>query len=529
MNQINIDLKNVPNKPGCYLWKDITGEVIYVGKAKRLKSRMKQYFTLNQNPKTSMLVKHITDFEYVLVPSEVDALIVELNLINKYSPKYNIKLKETKTYPYLLLKKYPMLRLEITKNLKKNPGGKYFGPFPEGFGPKKVLKLVESIYPVGKCLKPYSGEECLNYQLGICPGYCIGDVNEEKIDRIYNDVKNFLSGDVNKTIKKIELRINDFSSRKMYEQAKEFYNKLFLVRHYKEKQKSYFNDQKHRDFISYNANDGFISIAISHVRFGKLINTTKIMFKVFDLDYRNAFMQYIINYYNTHLIPHEIILKKEYGFNKYMRANFIIPKKGTKKELLEIANEQSLLKLSEEREELALKIKRREKGIRDLRQLLQLQSLKEIELVDISHFAGKNQLGVVVNFDNFLPEKNKYRKYNLDEENDDYRHIYEVTYRHFRRKLLEKDRLPNLFIVDGKFQIKYAKQALKELNINDVKVIGLFKDGRHNTVGIITEKLEKIKFGENRDLYILLGYMQDEVHRFAIRGQREKSAKDIFK
>ncbi|BDV02533.1 MAG: UvrABC system protein C [Candidatus Hepatoplasma vulgare] len=522
-----INLSNVPNKPGCYLWKDESGEIIYVGKAKKLRNRMKQYFNLNQNPKTKMLVKHISDFEYVLVPSEIDALLVELNLINKYSPKYNIKLKETKTYPYLLFKKEPTLKLEITKNIKNKKLGQYFGPFPEGFGPKKIKKLVESIYPIGKCLNPNSGKPCLNYQLGLCPGYCLGEVSKEKINSIFNDVKKLLTGDVNDAIKKVNEKIEEFSNHKMFEQAQELYDKIPLLKNYSEKQHSYFKDNKHRDIVTYVHNDDFISIAISHIRFGKLINTSKFLLKVFEENYEEVFLQHIVNYYQKNLLPNELIVEKNLELENFLKVKVIIPEKGIKKDLLILAREQAIIKLNAEKEELLLKIERREKAIKDLKETLKLKNIKEIELVDISHFQGKNQIGVVVNFNEFLPDKDKYRKYNLDEENDDYRHIYEVTYRHFRRKIMYKIKTPNLFIVDGKAQIKYAKKALDELNIKGITLIGLIKDKKHNTSGIITIENKKISLNQKNDLYILLGFMQDEVHRFAIKSFREKNKKLI--
>ncbi len=529
---MKIDLSSVPNKPGCYLWKDKDNNIIYVGKAKKLRNRMSQYFRDDVNPKTKLLVKNIDSFDYVLTENDSSSLITELNLINKYSPKYNIKLKQTKSYPYIKLSNNP-LKIEIKRKYKKDVNSKYFGPFPEGFGPGKILKLLESIYPIGKCLGKNNNLPCINYQLGLCLGYCFKNkeelLKEEKL--IFQNVSKFLKGNVSEVQDFIIKRIETYSEKQMFEQAMKINSMIPIIERYKENQKIIFEDEKDRDIIGFYYDDGVLSVAISYIRYGKLLTTHKELISIYVSPFEDSLIQFLQNYYLQNYIPHEIItnLPIENFDLEEIRRKIINPQKGIKLKLLNLAFEQSKLKYESEKEIFELKIKKKQNAITNLKEILKLSSLNNVEMVDISNLNGKHQVGAVVSFKDFSPNKDLYRKYSLEDGNDDYKNIYEVTYRHFRRKMLEKIEFPDLYIVDGKNQIKSAKKALDDLKITKTNIIGLVKNKKHDTHAIITHDNEVIVLPERSELYLLLGEIQDEVHRFAIEYHRNKKTKELIK
>ncbi len=533
---MKIDLSNVPQKTGCYIWKDINDNVIYVGKAKNLKKRMSQYFLENTNNKTKLLVKNINSFEYVLTENESSALILELNLINKFNPKYNIKLKQIKNYPYIKISKSP-LKVELSKNFKKQRDVKYFGPFPEGFGPGKIKKLIESIFPVNKCLSKNKKEKkpCLNYEINLCIGYCVED-DEKKLKELeeinFKKVENFLKGNINEVKKLIKNIIDEYSKRKMFEQAMHLNSLLPILEKYKEKQISIFNDEKNIDIIGTFYQDNILSISITYIRFGKQLLTTKKLITIYDLDYKDSLSNYLNDYYYNNFVPSEIITDIIFEKNSLLlEIKEIIknPKIGKKNELLNLTNEYAKINYETNKDFFELKLKNKNKAVDKLKEMLGIKNLKLIEMIDISNLNGKFQVGSITSFDNFYPNKNYYRRYSLDENEiqNDYQSIYDVTYRHFRRKLMEKNPLPNLFIVDGKNQISNAIQAIEDLNIKNIQVIGLIKNKKHDTSSIIKNNKEIIEILDN-EVYLLLGKIQDETHRFTIEYFRNKKNKEMF-
>ncbi|CRX37286.1 / uvrC / Excinuclease ABC subunit C /:162897 Forward [Candidatus Hepatoplasma crinochetorum] len=528
-------LKNIPNTPGCYLWKDSNGFVIYVGKAKKLRNRMLQYFDPKDTQlKTKLLVKQIADFDYMLVKNEIESLILELELIKKYNPKYNIRLKNQKSYPYILFSKEPMLRLELTnKFLKNKRDAKYFGPFPDGYSANKIKKIIESIYPVSKCLNPHSGKPCLNYQMGICAGYCFKNKEEIDTNKIVKEVENFFKGTGNQLKKIIIDKIRIYTEKEMYEQAQSLYNLLPILEKYHEKQQILFNDNIARDVLNFFFANDILVIVILHIRYGKLINKTTEVISIKKINYQNIeslIEHFLYHYYQKNLIPNTLIIPFKTGLTKLIDfQKVIIPKQGRLKDILALAkNEAKQLYNQSE-----VKVKQNEdqfiKAEKELEKILKTNNLNIIEGCDISNLAGQNQVGVVISFLNYQKNPSMYRKYHLEEFQNDYQAIYEVTYRHFRQKLIKKEQLANLFIVDGKHQLDNAKKALIELNLYPkIKIIGLVKDKKHNTAKIITEDKKEFIIENKSPLYFLLGGFQDEVHRFAITFYRNKQQKSLF-
>ncbi len=536
-----VDLSNVPESPGCYLWKDIDGEVIYVGKAKNLKKRMNQYFANNVSLKTNLLVKNIDSFDYIVVPTEQDSLLTELSLIKKYKPKYNIKLKQTNSYPYIKLSKSP-LQIEVIREIRNKEKGrnvKYFGPFPSGYNPFKVKQIVESTFKIGKCLNPKSNKPCLNYQIGICPGYCVNNISLEYEDETFKKVNNFFLGSVNETIKIIEDKIKNYSEKLLFEEAKKMHESIKIISSYRENQKVIFENQKlNLDIIGFFKKDNVVSIYIYFIRGGNLINTESLIFNDFEIDNKITFINFLNRYYLNKYIPNEIVISEallselgeSYKDDFSIELKIKSSKKGKIKSLVDFVSEQANKNYDLEGNIVREKKLRVEENIKQLKEISNIKKVNLIEAVDISNIQGSSHVGAIVSFLNFEPNKSGYRKYSIEKEHqDDFGSIYEVTYRHFRRKLINKDELPEIYLVDGKYQVNYAFKALEELGLeNSVKVLGLVKNKKHSIEYIFDKDLKRIELKDKNDLKLLLGNIQDEVHRFVIKYHKEKRLGKLF-
>ncbi len=536
-----IDLSNVPNSPGCYLWKDISGEVIYVGKAKDLKKRMNQYFSNNVSLKTNLLVKNIDSFEYIVVPTEQDSLLTELSLIKKYNPKYNIKLKQTNSYPYIKLSMHP-LQVEIIREIKNEKNTrtiKYFGPFPSGYNPFKVKQIIESTFKIGKCLGPNLGKPCLNYQINICPGYCVNNISVDYEKSTFKKVNEFFSGNVDETINMIKDKMNSYSEKMLFEEAKKLYESIKIIESYRENQKVIFDDQKlNLDIIGFYKKDNIVSIYIYFIRSGKLINTDGLVFNDFEIDEKTTLVNFFNRYYSNKYIPDEVVisnnlfeqLDENYLEEIPLLINIKTAKKGKIKSLIDFVSEQARTNYDLENIIVREKKNRVEENIKSLKEISNIKKVNLIEAVDISNIQGNDQVGVVVSFLNFEPNKKGYRKYSIENNHqDDYAAIYEVTYRHFRRKLIDKGEFPEIYFVDGKFQVNAAYKVIEELGLkNKVKILGLVKNRKHSIEYVYDMKLKEISLKDKNDLKLLLGNIQDEVHRFAIKYHKEKRYGKLF-
>ncbi len=528
---MEIDWSRIPSKPGCYLWKNNQDEVIYVGKAKNIKKRMKSYFNNSVSSRTKLLVKNTFDYDFEIAPTEIDALLLEQNLINKYNPKYNLRIKSGSTYPYIELTKGPNHTIRTSTKIKKN-GSKYYGPFPHGVGSAyKLTKLLKEIYPINLCKSPGSGVPCLNYQMGLCMGQCVKKVSEEDYKPVLADLNAFLNGDTNKITKFLEEKIILYSNKLMFEEANMFKDKLFLVNNLKEKQVVIFQDGKHRDVIGWSIQKHFLSISISYIRFGNLLSTANYVFEIIT-DADDLLETFLFEYYQNNLIPDEIITHLENNnLKEVLEIPFFNPKIGSKKDILENTIINSKIKLENYLLNLEQEKQIYKNYLKELQSYIKINQLKNVEMIDISSFAGEEQVGSVIAFKNGRPYKNLYRKYIIKDivEMNDYKAIEEVTYRHFRNKLINKQDLPDLLIIDGKNQIHNAIKVLKELRLDEkIFVIGLIKDERHNTKAIFTSKEEIFKLNPRSDLYILLGLMQDEVHRYVIQFHHQRVEKKLL-
>ncbi len=509
---MKLDLSNVPNKIGCYLWKDKNHKVIYVGKAKDLQKRMKQYFRNDVDGKTLTLRKHIAHFDYVLAPTEHDALLLELNLINKYEPKYNIKLRQARRYPYIKLYTSSPVRLAISYTYKKDKN-KYFGPFPRGLSPRKMVKLLENVYPIATCKNKGKNKPCTNYQIGKCLGYCVGNVSQEKKDTLVKDIVNFFKGDNQKVIEKLNKNIEFYKSKYMYEDASENHDLIEFVKLYEGKQNTVFEKNVNRDVVGFYLKDGILSVSIGFIRNGDLTLMDNNLVRTYEFNEKESLANYLNQFYIKTMNPKEIFLPFELEISS--DSIIVVPKIGQKKKIIETLTQHAEEQYKTKIDKFLIEEERFKRVNEMLNEITGLSNIEHIEMIDITSIQGSNQKGAVVSFRNGLPDKTHYRKYNLPDGMDDYRNIYETTYRHFNRKINENLALPDLFIIDGKHQINNARKALDDLGIH-VPIIALVKNEKHKTEKIFLESKEEIKI-EDKSLLNYLGRIQEEAHRFTIK------------
>ena len=514
-------LKTIPHLPGSYQMRNANNNIIYVGKAKDLKKRVNSYFKGNVTGKTAKMVSEVVDFTYITTETEQEAFILELNLIKEYNPKYNILLKDDKSYPYIeyISKPYPKLKVSRYLNIKKKDNKKLFGPYPNAYAARKIVNLINRLYPLKKC-EGMPKNVCLYYHIGECLGYCQKKVDNEKLIKIENEILDFLKGNDKILINKIKEKINIFSNNLNFEAALELKKELEFIEVILDKQKVELHDYINRDVVSYYFNEGLISVQILFVRNGKIVGGNNDKFYLIS-DLYDEVNSYIINFYNRHEIPKEVLI--EDGLNgeilsNILKAKVYVPQKGNKKNLLKMALENAKISLEQEVTIIRNDEARTINANDELRKVLNLKILDRIDAFDNSNLFGSFAVSGMVVFKNGKPNKKEYRKYKVSiDKNDDYNTMKEVIYRRYFRALVEKSEMPDLILVDGgENQIRACKEILNSLNIN-IKVCGLKKDDHHRTNELIDgDSLNVIEIPRNSDIFHYLTRIQDEVHRFTI-------------
>lgn len=519
-------LSLVPENYGCYLMKDKDNNIIYVGKAKNLKRRVNSYFNKVQTGKTKALVDNIYSFEYIVTNSEVECLILEINLIKKYNPKYNILLKDDKTYPYIVLTndKYPTLKIVRSKNRKKI-NGKVFGPYPNVTSARETVEAINRVYPLRKCAK-LKKDYCLYYHINECLGYCKNNINKEKISNMTKEITSILNGNYKLITTKLEDKMNSASERLDYEKALLYKNMIDNIKSTINKQIIVSNVKYNFDVFGYFIKDDFLTIEVLFIREGVVIGR---FHKIYDnfLDINDIYLRFIIDFYEKYQLPKSIIVNDIIDnelLSDYLKCDVIIPKKGDIKKILDMANLNAEINSKEKIETI-----KKDKNIRttlmnELKTKLKITSVSQIELFDNSHLFSTYYVGGMVCYTDFLPNKKMYRKYKISlGVKDDLSAMKEVIYRRYFKCLLEDLPLPDLIIVDGgETQIKVAKDVLESLKLN-IKIIGLKKDDKHRTKYIIDDNYNTIEVSS--ELFLYLTRMQDEVHRFAITYHRNIKSK----
>ncbi len=527
MDNIKEKLRLLTTSPGCYLMKNIDGKIIYVGKAKNLKRRVSSYFNKEHTGKTKALVENIKDFEYIVTETEVESLLLEINLIKKYTPKYNIMLKDNKSYPYIEITndKYPRLIISRPRNIK-NYKGKLFGPYPNAYAARHIVELLNRIYPFRKC-HTMDKKVCLYYHIGQCLGYCTKNVDTKKQDEMINEVTSFLKGNYDDVRKKIESLMKDASNTLNFEKAIEYKEMLEYIDKVLEKQKISLNDNITRDVINYYVKNDYISFQILHLTNGMINKRDGEVFVLYE-DINDAITYYVTSFYERNNIPKEILVSDSFDTNllsSVLNTKVIVPIKGIKKKLIDMAYDNAKITLEEKFVLINRDYERTFNANETLGKMLNINNLKRIEIFDNAHLFGTYTVSGMVVFDNGRPNKKEYRKYKIKSDSkDDYHTMMEVIYRRYYRVLHERLEKPDLIIVDGGIiQVNAAKEVLDSLCL-DIPVIGLKKNDKHTTTALISSDRE-YNIDKTSDLFHLLTRMQDEVHRFTISYHKDIRSK----
>lgn len=560
MEGIRHKLALLPDLPGCYLMKNREGTIIYVGKAKILKNRVRSYFTGSHDGKTQRLVTDIRDFEYIVTGSNMEALILECNLIKKYYPRYNVLLKDDKTFPYIKITNELHPRLEVTRKIVKDKA-KYFGPYPNGYAAQQTKKLLDRMYPLRKC-NVLPKEVCLYYHMGQCLAPCVQEIDQSSYDEITSEIQKFLSGGHEEIKKELERKMHEAAEELYFERAKELRDQIISIDALMEKQKITMKDAKDRDVFGFAVDKGWMCVQILYMRQGKMIERHASVFPFYG-DAYSDFLSYVTQYYSDNpALPQEIILpelkgieiedqiKAEVGesgdeatdalldpasgavaLQEWLGVKVLVPKRGLKRQLITMAEDNAKVSLDEKFRLIERDEERTLKASENLGRHIGLESLSRIEAFDNSNIQGTNPVSAMVVFIDGKPSKKDYRKYKVRsvEGPDDYGTMREVIRRRYERVLKEGLVRPDLIVVDGgKGQITAAIDVLEnELGL-DIPVCGLVKDAKHKTAQLmIGDPPEPVSLPRDSQEFYLLQRIQDEVHRFAISFHREQRAKSM--
>lgn len=527
MDYIKQKLSLLTTSPGCYLMKNKDGIIIYVGKAKNLKNRVSSYFRGKHTGKTAKLVSEIVDFEYITVNSEVESFILENNLIKKYNPKYNILLKDDKTYPYIELTNEDVPRLKVVRSLSRKKNQKYlYGPYPNVTAARGVVNLLNRMYPVRKC-NTYNTKPCLYYHIHQCLGYCTMKVSKEEIDSMKEEIIRFLKGDHSFITKRIEEEMQIYSEEMKYEKALEMKQLLDYIKVTLTHQQVEIKDQIDRDIFGYYVNKGYLSVQVFFIRGSKIVGRHSKILPMIEND-SEELTRYIADFYQNLLKPKEILVPEvvdDEALAGYLEMDVRKPQKGEKLKLIEMANENAKIALDEQFELIERDEERTLNANEELRNILGLDKLDRIEIFDNAHLFGTYNVSGMVVFKSGKPAKNEYRKYKISvDKNDDYNTMREVIYRRYFRVLKDNLERPDLIIVDGGLgQIHAAKEIIDSLYL-PIMVVGLKKDDRHTTNALLTE--DKVyDIDKKSNVFYLLERMQDEVHEFTINYHKQIRSK----
>lgn len=531
IQHIENKLKLLPDLPGCYMMKDINSRIIYVGKAKNLKNRVRSYFKSSHEGKTAKLVSEIRDFETIITSTDKEAFLLEITLIQKHKPYYNIKLKRGTGYPYIKITHEKDPQLKIVSQVKKD-GGYYFGPYPNVYAATETLQLLQKVYPLRRC-NGYQKRPCLYYHMGQCLGACFKEVPQSEYEKQIKKIKSFLNGNVSKIKKELEQKMETASENLEFERAAEIRDQIHYVEMTVEKQKIISNDNTPRDLFAFYMNKGWLSLQIFSIRQARLMKREKRLFPCIDTP-EAELESFILQFYNqkNRILPKEILIPS--GMDKETLSEILgipvkTPQRGQKCDLLEMAQKNAKLVLEEKFRLLELDERKTTGAMNEITDALGLPNGHRIEAFDHSHLQGEDLVSAMVCFIDGRPEKTEYRKYKLKnvDHADEAASTREVIYRRYSRLLKEKANLPDLILMDGaSIQINAAVDVLHNQLGIDIPVAGMVKNDRHKTADLMTENDEKIGLDPKSEGFYLLQRIQDEVHRFAITFHRQVRSKN---
>ena len=521
-------LELLPDNPGCYLYKDNIGEIIYVGKAKNLKNRVKSYFTGTHNKKTQTLVSKIEDLEYIIVNSEKEALLLENNLIKKYRPYFNIRLKDDKSYPYLMITKEEHPRLLMTRKYKKNNKNIYFGPYVDIKSAMEVKKILDKIYPLRKC-NPVEKRPCMYYQIGECIGPCAKKITPDEYKTQINKIKSFLTGNTKEILEDLNNKMQDHVKNLEFEAAGQIHSYIKSIEVSVQNQVVADSNNIDRDYIGYSFNNDYICIQIFLSRLGNIIERKVEYFNLYDSPDQILY-SYLIQYYAMNKLPKEIYIDEvdDNLLSTVVDCKIIIPKRGNHRKILDTVKENASHYLDNNLAIEELKERKLQVTLNNIAEKLGIKSIDSIDAFDNSNIMGVDAVSVKVNFTNGKKNTYNYRKFKIDESMgiNDVQTMKEVLYRNYKDKKTNTE----LLIVDGgKNHLNAAIEIVHEtLGLTQIKIIGLAKNDKHITEYIITDDYEIIEFPKTSAEYLFLKQIQDEVHRFAITYHRAIKTKNMY-
>lgn len=524
---INNKLQLLPELPGCYIMKNKDNEIIYIGKAKNLRNRVRSYFKGTHEGKTELLVKEIVNFETIITGTDKESLLLEITLIKKHQPKYNIKLKRGTSYPYLKITNERNPQLIISSEVKKD-GGIYFGPYPNVYAASETQHFIQKIYPLRRC-NGSQKRACLYYHMGQCIGPCDHEVPVEAYKAQIENIKQFLNGDVKKIKKELRTKMTEAASEQQYERAAEYRDQIQYIETTVERQNIITNDYTNRDVFSFYMNKGWISIQVFFIRQATLIKREATIFPCYDTP-QEELSSYIVQFYQeeNHILPKEILVPEEMDtaiLAEVLGISVRIPVKGRKKDMLDLATKNSEITLNEKFKLIEMDDRKTIGAIKELSTAMNLPYIARIEAFDHSNIQGTNPVSAMVSFEDGQPDKSNYRKYRIKtvHGSNELATTEEVIRRRYERLLKEGKPLPDLIMMDGgKIQVNAAINILEnELGL-DIPVAGMVKDNKHRTSSLIYgENHEEIILKPTSQAFYLVQRIQDEVHRFAITFHRQ--------
>lgn len=533
-NLIKSKLELLPTSPGCYIYKDKNGTIIYVGKAKNLRNRVRSYFRGSHDTKTEALVSEIVDFEFIVTESNIEALLLEINLIKENKPKYNIMLKDDKSYPFIKItnERYP--RLIITRQVKKD-GGLYFGPYPDVGAANEIKRLLDRIFPFRKCTNPPS-KVCFYYHLGQCMAHTVCHKDEAYFKGMAQEVSDFLKGQDDKIIDELKVKMTTAAQNMEFERAAEYRDLIQAIGTLRTKQRVMAKDLQNRDVFGYYVDKGWMCVQVFFVRQGKLIERDVNLFPYYN-DPDEDFLTYVGQFYQekSHLIPNEILIPQdidEEAVKALVDTKVLKPQRGEKKQLVNLAIKNARVSLEQKFNLLEKSMEKTQGAIENLGKLLQIPTPVRIESFDNSNIMGTSPVSAMVVFVNGKPSKKDYRKYKIKTVvgPDDYASMQEVIRRRYSRVMRDGLTPPDLIVIDGgQGQVNIAKQVIQEELGLDIPIAGLQKNDKHQTHELLFgDPLQVIELSRTSQEFFLLQRIQDEVHRFAITFHRQLRSKNSF-
>lgn len=533
-NLIKSKLELLPTSPGCYIHKDKNGTIIYVGKAKNLRNRVRSYFRGSHDTKTEALVSEIVDFEFIVTESNIEALLLEINLIKENKPKYNIMLKDDKSYPFIKItnERYP--RLIITRQVKKD-GGLYFGPYPDVGAANEIKRLLDRIFPFRKCTNPPS-KVCFYYHLGQCMAHTVCHKDEAYFKGMAQEVSDFLKGQDDKIIDELKIKMNTAAQNMEFERAAEYRDLIQAIGTLRTKQRVMAKDLQNRDVFGYYVDKGWMCVQVFFVRQGKLIERDVNLFPYYN-DPDEDFLTYVGQFYQekSHLIPNEILIPQdidEEAVKALVDTKVLKPQRGEKKQLVNLAIKNARVSLEQKFNLLEKSMEKTQGAIENLGKLLQIPTPVRIESFDNSNIMGTSPVSAMVVFVNGKPSKKDYRKYKIKTVvgPDDYASMREVIRRRYSRVMRDGLTPPDLIVIDGgQGQVNIAKQVIQDELGLDIPIAGLQKNDKHQTHELLFgDPLQIIELSRTSQEFFLLQRIQDEVHRFAITFHRQLRSKNSF-